>query len=317
MFSFEQEQEYDFISQNELFLDNDIYHLPKFPDNYYNDTIPQYKEEIIGGENIKESEFNNEIKKKDKPVPNKNFQDNTGFTSNKPYKQLVDENQNNLNNTLNLEIFPQNNENESPKKEKKLGRKLKNADKTDETDVHDKFADDNLMNVCKHIILKDVHSTVNDLIQEYYKDNNISIINRKHLLKKINQNQIKNGKVDYNKEFQNKKLKDIFSNDISTKYRKNYYREYNKDLIEELLNLEDEEKKNLFEKIFNLSFFDCLNHFRGKTNINEFGESLSLDEALKKFEDEDYKQKFKNFVQNYEKIIWSKKSRNRKKKNSK
>ena len=86
------------------------------------------------------------------------------------------------------------------------------------------------------------------LIQEYYKDNNISIINRKHLLKKINRNQIKNGKVDYNQEFLNKKLKDIFSNDISTKYSKNYYREYNKDLIEELLNLEDEEKKIYLKK---------------------------------------------------------------------
>ena len=165
-YSEQEEQEYD-LNYQMLFLDNDISLLPKFPDNYYNDTIPQYKEEIIGGENIKESEFNNEIKKKDKPIPNKNFQENTGFTSNKPYKQLVDENQNNLNNTLNLEIFPQNNENESPKKEKKLGRKLKNADKTDETDVHDKFADDNLMNVCKHLILKDVRSIINDLALLY------------------------------------------------------------------------------------------------------------------------------------------------------
>ena len=137
------------------------------------------------------------------------------------------------------------------------------------------------------------------------------MINRKHLLKKINQNQIKNSKVDYNKEFLNKKLKDIFSDDISTKYSNNYYREYNKDLIEELLNLEDEEKKNLFENIFNLTFIDCMEHLCGKKYFKELEGLKSLDEIFQK--QNEIFECIKDLVFNLEERINRKHSRNRKK----
>ena len=170
----------------------------------------------------------------------------------------------------------------NPREEKKLlGRKCKNSD---ESGKHNKFSDNNLSRRCKHILLNYLYIFINYLLKEVYDNNNLSEENRKQLLK-INQKQVLNNKVDYNIKFLNKKLKDIFSDNISKKYRK-YSPQYNKILIEQLLNEKDEAKKNLFEKIFNLTFFDCLKYFRGETNIDVLEGLVRLDKACKNFKNE-------------------------------
>ena len=89
-------------------------------------------------------------------------------------------------------------------------------------------------------------------------------------------------------------------------------------LIESLINDKDEKKRNLFNKIFNLTFSDCLKHFRGSEKIVELDGINDLKDYLKSQkinDDENYCTIFKYFINNYETIIKEKKSRNRTKKN--
>ena len=77
-------------------------------------------------------------------------------------------------------------------------------------------------------------------------------------------------------------------------------------LIESLINDKDEKKRNLFNKIFNLTFLDCLKHFRGSENVEELEGINNLEDYIndkRKFNDEEYCTIFKYFINNYETII--------------
>lgn len=119
-----------------------------------------------------------------------------------------------------------------------------------------------------------------------------------------------------NKEFLNKTLKEIFSFNIGGKYT-NYDKNHNKNLINKLLNEKNLEKKLQYEKIFGLTFFDCLEHFRGTTHIKELEGLETLDKFIKKYEeDKDYIALIEDIVSRMEKIITGKRERNRQKGNS-
>ena len=115
----------------------------------------------------------------------------------------------------------------------------------------------------------------------------------------------------------NKKLKLIFSEEIGTKYSR-YPSSHNKDLIDTLINEEDEEKKKFFTNIFNLTFVDCLNHFRGSLKKDELLGMNILNNYLKDVNEnnEDYYNLFKFFIFNFEKIVTEKKARKSIKNNS-
>lgn len=59
---------------------------------------------------------------------------------------------------------------------------------------------------------------------------------------KINQSQVVNSNVKFNQQFLYKKLKDIFSEDVSAKCTR-YNKDHNKKLINSLLNEKDKIKK--------------------------------------------------------------------------
>lgn len=314
MFStFKYEQTYElnletFSSQNYSFLE-------------FNDfgPIPQLREEKIIGD-VNERDFNNEIKKNNLQR-NQYLEENTRFSSKRPSTQFIEGNSNISkiinNNLLNdkiniIQINDMQNEN---KGKKLLGRKCKNSD---EIGQHNKFSDDNLSRRAKHILLNYIYIFINNLIVKVYNNNNNNLNEKNNFqLLKTDYKQVIKNKVDYNLNFLNKKLKDIFSDNVSTKYRK-YSLQYNKKIIEQLLNEKDEAKKNLFEKIFNLTFFDCLKYFRGEIEIEELEGLVKLDEACEKFKKEkDYENYipiFKTFIFNFEKIIKNKKVRNKGKK---
>jgi hypothetical protein len=86
---------------------------------------------------------------------------------------------------------------------------------------------------------------INAFIFEIYEGQIGKGIFRKELLK-LNQSQIIDSKN--NRDFLNKSLKDIFSEDISTKYN-NYLINHNKALIQDLLNEPDANKKITFENL--------------------------------------------------------------------
>ena len=184
---------------------------------------------------------------------------------------------------------------------KKLGRKTKASNETGE---HNKFTDDNLIRRIKSQIFKLLLHFINESIKD------------PHLkLKNISGKVSKESKADYNRELLNKPIKSIFSSNISEKFRKPK-KDFNKNVIEKLLNDEDIEKRIFYETLFNLTFLDCIKHIRGDIFIKELSGLKTLDELVEGLEkNDDYKIKFFDYVKNYEKIIEQKKVRKREKKN--
>ena len=200
-----------------------------------------------------------------------------------------------------------------PFKEKKfLGRKIKIEEGLGE---HNKFSDDNLIRKCKNLVLDSVSKFINKKIFKLYENENKKIFKSKQLFK-LAQNEKERSLASYNKLLLDKKLKSIFYENISTKYSK-YKLSHNKDLIHDLLNERDETKRLIFQKIFNLTFMDCLNHFRGSILKEELSGMKKFDEycSSTKFgnNSEEYIKILRIFIENYEHIIKDKKERNKRK----
>ena len=196
-------------------------------------------------------------------------------------------------------------------KKKKVGRKRK----LDYEDNH-KIANDNMIRKCKHLVINNCIEFLNFQIKKIYHNN----IGEGILIKKIldiNQIQKSDNKLESTKLFLNKKLSEIFSVDISSKYT-TFLPDHNKILISRLLNEEDIEKREKFQKIFNLTFADCIQLFLGNNNkYIEFEGFPVLDEIKDELnEDNEYLEKIKNFLLNFEDIIKHKKPRKRNKKES-
>ena len=193
-----------------------------------------------------------------------------------------------------------------------VGRKKKSDESPS---IHNKFSDDNLMRRCKHIILESILSFINKKIDKIYSKENKDILNQMKLFK-LSQNVDKTSKVEYYKLLFNKSLQSIFSEDISKRYSK-FNPNHNKNIIEKLMNEKIETKRIIFSKIFNLTFMDCLNHFRGTDYIEELDGMKKLNEYLLEKDFGAYDQEYRNilqyFIENYEYIINDKGSRRRSK----
>ena len=173
---------------------------------------------------------------------------------------------------------------------------------------HNKFSDDNLIRKCKHIILENLLFFLNCKIRNKYKNNICTGINVKKLLI-INQSQISNATIQFNKEFLNKTIKDIFSENISTRYT-NYPLSHNKNLIFYLTNQRDENKRQYFRKLFSLTFLDCLKHFRGSQYIEELDGLKGFDSIKSTFKDEpEYLNSLNYYIMYFEQIISRKRTR--------
>ena len=196
-------------------------------------------------------------------------------------------------------------------KKKKVGRKRK----LDYEDNH-KITNDNMIRKCKHLVINNCIEFLNFQIKKIYHNN----IGEGILIMKIldiNQIQKSDNKLESTKLFLNKKLSEIFSVDISSKYT-SFLPDHNKILISRLLNEEDIEKREKFQKIFNLTFANCIQLFLGNNNkYIEFEGFPVLDEIKDELnEDNEYLEKIKNFLLNLEDIIKHKKPRKRNKKKS-
>ena len=206
---------------------------------------------------------------------------------------------------------------------KKLGRKTKrkpvinpenNNDNNNDNNninnsiVHDKFTDDNMKKKCKNIVLKCILEFINNKIKKLY-NNDIGHGNSEKNLKTLGEKSTMTTTADSYSDFMKKKLKDIFSEKISTKYS-NFSPEHNKVIIESLIKEKDDSKKSYFGKLFNLTFEDCLKNFRGDTDLEELKGFKNLDdfvkeELVKKSEEngEEYSKYFAYYIKNYEKLI--------------
>ena len=172
---------------------------------------------------------------------------------------------------------------------------------------HTKYSDDNLRRKCKHLVLKYTMDFINEKISSMYDGVNKGILTKKLLT--INQKQTSNATVSFNKKFLYKKIKDIFSEDISSRYT-NFLRQHNKNLINSLINEKDEQKRNYFIDLFNLRFIDCLEHFRGTADFFCLVGLTTFEEIKDQFnDDKDYLEALTKYIYSYEEITNNKKER--------
>jgi hypothetical protein len=101
-------------------------------------------------------------------------------------------------------------------------------------------------------------------------------------------------------------LGEIFSYDINRRIT-NYLPDFNKKLINNLLNEEDLKKRKIFEDLFSKTFLECIDQIIGKKRINEL-------QGLERFFENEIKSKvdgeaLKELLKNFQEIISSKRPR--------
>jgi hypothetical protein len=198
---------------------------------------------------------------------------------------------------------------EFSEKNGRLGRKRKNDDTPGS---HNKYSPDNILRKCKHIILSQLMEFINNKIKDIYNGQIGNSIFKKELLT-LNKEQKFNSNVIYNQNFLKKNLGDIFSDNISTKYS-NFFPDHNKKLIMMLRNEEDQNKKNYFEKLFNITFLQCINHFIGIKKVDELNGLKCFSELKYELnEEKEYIDCIEYLLKNYELITMKKRPRNKKK----
>ena len=193
-----------------------------------------------------------------------------------------------------------------------LGRKRLDESKKGR---HNKYIDDNVRRKCKHIILENIKNFINNKIEIIYKGKIGQGINIKKLLI-LNQDKTANDSVAFNKYFLKQTIGTIYSGDITNKYT-NFPKNHNKVLIQKLINEKDETKRNYFNRLFNLTFLQCLKHFRESEYYEELNGMKLLKEVIEEnLNDTNYIEVLKYYIFYYENILEKKKSRNRNKKKS-
>ena len=210
---------------------------------------------------------------------------------------------------VNTGSFSESNSSKKRNKNSKLGRKRKNENIKGK---HNKFSNDILISKCKHIILNSAFIFINQQIMKLY-NNNIGDGYFKKQLLTLNKEPKSNTTTKYNKELLTKTLGEIFSENISNRYS-NYSKQHNQSLIKELINEDNFVKRFYFQKLFSLTFLQCLKHFRGEETIQEL-EGMKLFNDIKyelnKDDDDDdnYIRTVEIYINTYEDIIYRKKNR--------
>ena len=158
------------------------------------------------------------------------------------------------------DILSQNNELEDDKKKKKRGREKKYLNRFE---VHNKMCPDNIIKKVKASIFKFILYFLNNLLtstDETYSFYNVQLLplDYKQFIDKLEKEQ--------EFVFLNMRLKDLFSNDISPKYNKEKSKDFNKKIIENILD------KTINETItfaFNMTLRDWLNIFTLKKSVHD------------------------------------------------
>ena len=173
---------------------------------------------------------------------------------------------------------------------------------------HTKYAFDNMVRKTKSMIIKLLLNFINKKIFVIY-DGKIGHGDNIKKLFLMNQAQVSNANINFNRAFLERTLGEIFSSELSKRIN-NYKNDHNKKLIQKLKNEKDKEKKEYFIGLFNLTFLDCLKYFRSSNNVNNpkyvYIEGLTKfcdlenDSNFKQQNEREFIEYFKNFINNYE-----------------
>lgn len=210
------------------------------------------------------------------------------------------------------------NNNKDLKKEKNK-RKIDNKEesktflqkkRTETNKKHKKLDDQSMRKECKCILLDCILDFINRKIGELYSFKIENIKNTK-LFQSLNQKPISENKIKFNKDFINWTLKDIFSEKIKSRIT-SFIPFHNLQLVNQLTNETDIDKRNYFNKLFNLTFLQCLKHFRETEYHEELnGMKLLKDVIAEHLDDKNYIEVLEYYISDYENILSQKKSRNR------
>lgn len=336
-----------FLKQNQMIENDNSY---KRADNYSNEEISgaikkvfqefikdkekkpfliQTKKDIIVGQNNKEQEKRKQKKnisteKTDCSTEQKEKESQTKKANDKINNEIC-ENNNECDNKLFINEKPNNNDadlifvvknsnkandnlnvvkEEKKKKIKKILNKTINKPK-----ARKKSKDDKYIKGVRIVILSKVISFINKKIRKIY-NNDKKWFDKQ--FKKLERSFLYHTKNSFDEDFIQIKLKDILSLNISPKYT--YFKKMkNKELVESLT--KGEKDPEYFQKLFDLSFLDCLEHIRGPKKNELLDGLLELDDILnnKEFKkDKDEIGNYKECIINYELFIRGKKSRKRK-----
>ena len=203
---------------------------------------------------------------------------------------------------------------------KKLGRK-KLTDNKETKVLHDKYSFDNTVRKIKAKLFNAILAILNKSLEQEENNNNTQQRKRKIKVRngcflKIEQKTIINTNIKDNLELLNTTLKKIFSRDVGKKVAKYsiHGENYNKNLIKKIE--ENNKKYKNTNDILNMTFFQCLEHFRKSEYYEELsGLELEYDNIInemKKTEEEDYVDSFKAYLKTYEKIYENKRPKNKK-----
>ena len=189
----------------------------------------------------------------------------------------------------------------------RLGRKRKKDNNVGE---HDKYATDNLRRKAKNLVIDYALEFINEKIRIIYKGNIGNGMNKKELLS-LNRDYKSFTSIENSKNLLHKTLGEIFSSNISSRY-KSYFSEYNKNIIQRLLNEKDENKRLAFKRLFDVQFLKCVEAFCGNDDCEElkgFKKYRDIKKNLKEKHEQKYIDTLENFLQNYENNIKKKTGR--------
>ena len=189
----------------------------------------------------------------------------------------------------------------------KQGIKLEN--KKISSVKHTKSDSDNIIKKAKALFFK--HSI--DYINAFIKQNTK---NKIELLYLDYKQYVERLKKDFDLELLNSKLKDFVSLNISEKYLSITNKEFNKNIIKDIL--EKEKENSTIINFLNMTFNDLIDIFLFKKTFNDyikFGGFLEDLQTIAGKSDEEYFSKFILFSYNYENWFLNKKGRTRKKSN--
>ena len=305
----------DYLSDNLFFKSEDDSYLKNNPNISFSSNILAFKMDL--------DEFSYPFDEKDsiidKTEENKNCEDITKKfekVDNKDKNNLSDNKQykDNKNNTLNepdkfqKKIIEDSamtsdktktktniiNSNKSKKKKKSNENKLKEETKKEKNYLGRKRQNnDNILKKVRIMLLNSIFGFVNKKIKNVFKNIGKGIATKQFI--KISKKDLNHSDVEYDKQFLNKQLKEIFSENVSEKYT-NYLNNKNKELFQELKDLD------YFKEIFELKFLDCINHINGTQN--ELLEGFETKEEIIENENENKNKKFdQNDIILYKEII--------------
>ena len=180
---------------------------------------------------------------------------------------------------------------------------------------HTKYIFNNIIRKINYLLIDYLRIFINGKIKEIYNNDIGHGLYFKQLLR-LNKCLVSHSTFAFNRILLKKTLLEIFSENITSKI-KNYPPDKNERLVVELLNEKDDDKRNYFENLFNLTFLDCLEHFTTKRVIEELqGLKTFLDikndeNELKrlKLDDKEYLDYFEKCLNNYEEKFLNRKRR--------